>query len=372
MVLVSVMGGLLALMAATMFALDVGMFMVGRAEAQTAADAGALSGAVALVFDNFDDRSASGPAVQSALVAARSAANPVIGASVSVEPADVTFPALERIRVLVHRTGDRGNPLVPFIGSMFGITEADVTAVAIAEAAPANAATCIKPWAIPDKWEEVQTPAWDEDDTFDVVYEKGKNKGQPLPNPDIYIGVGSGGYTGYSPNRQGPDYGRQVLLKAGNPSQAINAGHFYPIALSGGRGGSWYEENILGCWPDIATIGDEVDVEPGNMTGPTAHGTEALIDLDPGAYWDDGSMTIVSEVKPSPRVVVVPVFDPNAYEAGRQSGRTDITIANFISVFIEDMQGNNVVGRLVPATGLVRGADTGPAGSYLRAIRLVQ
>ena len=58
-------------MAATTLAIDVGMFMTARTQAQNAADAGAMSGAVALLFNDYDNRSSSGPAVQSAMNAAR-------------------------------------------------------------------------------------------------------------------------------------------------------------------------------------------------------------------------------------------------------------------------------------------------------------
>jgi len=59
--------GFLAFVAATTLAIDVGMFMTARSQAQTAADAGALAGVTALVFDDYDDRSAGGPAVLSAI-----------------------------------------------------------------------------------------------------------------------------------------------------------------------------------------------------------------------------------------------------------------------------------------------------------------
>ena len=55
--------GFMAFMAATTLAIDVGMFMTARSQAQNAADAGAMSGAVALYYNNFTDRSATGPAV---------------------------------------------------------------------------------------------------------------------------------------------------------------------------------------------------------------------------------------------------------------------------------------------------------------------
>jgi uncharacterized iron-regulated membrane protein len=64
--------GFMAFLAATTLAIDVGMFMTARAQAQTSADSGALAGALALYYDDYANRSANGPAVQNALSAARS------------------------------------------------------------------------------------------------------------------------------------------------------------------------------------------------------------------------------------------------------------------------------------------------------------
>jgi hypothetical protein len=77
--------GLFAFMATATLAIDVGMFMNARSEAQNSADAGALAGAIAVAFNDFDDRSAGGPAVTSAMNAA--SANQVIHGSVSVTAA---------------------------------------------------------------------------------------------------------------------------------------------------------------------------------------------------------------------------------------------------------------------------------------------
>src|SRR3954452_19714446 len=90
MSLVFVCVGFMAFLAATTLAIDVGMFMTARSQAQNAADAGALAGATALAFDSFDDRSSGGPAVLSAVNT--SVANNVIGSAPSALPADVTFP----------------------------------------------------------------------------------------------------------------------------------------------------------------------------------------------------------------------------------------------------------------------------------------
>src|SRR5688500_18308831 len=61
---------LMALLSASMLAIDVGMLMTARNQAQNSADAGALAGATALFYDDYDDRSDSGPAKTNAINAA--------------------------------------------------------------------------------------------------------------------------------------------------------------------------------------------------------------------------------------------------------------------------------------------------------------
>jgi hypothetical protein len=105
--------GFMAFLSASMLAIDVGMLMTARNQAQNSADAGALAGAVALVFDSFSDRSPTGPVVTSAMTGAT--ANPVMRSAVSVTPDDVLFPVDEfgeanRVQVNVYRTTARGNP----------------------------------------------------------------------------------------------------------------------------------------------------------------------------------------------------------------------------------------------------------------------
>src|SRR5688500_17287296 len=104
--------GLMAFLSASMLAIDVGMLMTARNQAQNSADAGALAGAVALYYEDYDDRTATGPAVTSALDSARQ--NQVMSGQVSIEPGDVEFPNdpggnPSRVRVTVYRNAARGN-----------------------------------------------------------------------------------------------------------------------------------------------------------------------------------------------------------------------------------------------------------------------
>ena len=135
MSLVFVAVGFMAFLAATTLAIDVGMFMTARSQAQNSADAGALAGAVALVFDDYTDRTPTGPAVQSAIEAAT--ANRVMSEAVSVTPADVTFPPDERglpNRVRVDVSGPRAGNLAAMMGDSSAFRPRTLSARRTAEA----------------------------------------------------------------------------------------------------------------------------------------------------------------------------------------------------------------------------------------------
>jgi len=367
--LIIVGASFMALLAATTLAIDVGMFMMARSEAQNSADSGALAGAVALVFNDYNNRTSTGPAVQSALGGAR--ANHVVHGTVSVTPADVAFPTgptglNNRVQVTVRRTKQRSNPVPTLMGPFFGVPTVDIMAVATAEASPANAETCVMPFTIPDKWSERQTGTWDPTDTFDMY----DNKGNPLANPDVYVpGTQSGG-TGYNAIA---DRGLELTLKANNQSKP--APSFYnPWDLPGSTGGDDYRDNIAHCNTNMIKIGDLMTPENGNMVGPTQQGTTDLVAQDPNAYWDTYCNCVKgSAFGKSPRIAIVPLYDPVFYATGKQSGKTaTLKVANYLGFFIEGMNGNEVVGRITPVTGLITGSTNSSITAFPMAIRLVQ
>src|SRR3954462_6835959 len=120
--------GFMAFLAASMLAIDVGMLMTARNQAQNSADAGALAGATALAYDDWDNRTPTGPAVTSAIAGAQ--ANPVMSATVAIGAADVEFPTdpvsgeANRVKVTVRRTAGTGNPVSTLIAQYFGISSA--------------------------------------------------------------------------------------------------------------------------------------------------------------------------------------------------------------------------------------------------------
>jgi Flp pilus assembly protein TadG len=366
--------GLMAFLSASMLAIDVGMLMTSRNQAQTSADAGALAGATALVFNDYSDRSTTGPAVTQARSASLS--NSVMGAQVSVQPSDVTFPAhpttgeFNRVKVDVFRTGARGNPVSTLIAKFFGMSTADIGATATAEASPANAMNCVKPFTIPDKWIEKQTPGWDPSDTFEIY----NNKGQPLPNPDVYIPAGQPGYTGYNAVQ---DKGTPLTIRAGTGND-ITPSFYFSLAIGGNTGGTAggdpYRWNIANCNTTMMYFGDLLTQEPGNMMGPTVSGAWDLYNADPTAYWDTSCNCVKTPLKKSPRVFPIPLYDPVYYSEGKRNGRdADLKVANWLGFFLEEIQGNDIIGRITPIKGTLQsGAGPAPAGAFPLSIRLVK
>jgi len=359
--------GFMAFFAATTLAIDVGLYMTARSQAQNAADAGALAGATAFVYDSFDDRSVGGPVVLSAINTAKQ--NSVIGGSPSVLPGDVTFPigsggAYDRVQVWVHRTVARNNSIPTLIGPVFGIKEFDIIAMATAEAAAANAMRCVKPFTIPDKWVENQDPQWTIYSTFDRY----DNKGNVIANPDVYIPP-SATYKTWTQD----DAGTYFILRAGTGNN-IEPTMYYSWKMPTAIGGDFFRENIANCNTDTIPMGVEMTQEPGAKEGPTVQGVTDLYNQDPNAYWDDDAKRVVSEFGQSPRVFPIPLYDPDVYQSGMQTGRTATLIArNWLGFFVEGFTGNQIYGRIVPITGVID-SSLGPApdGVFPRAIRLVR
>ena len=371
--LVFVCLGFMAMLSATTLAIDVGMFMTARSQAQNAADAGAHAGAVAFVFNSDTDRTATGPAVKSAMNAAL--ANPVMGAPVSVLSSDVTFPVdangvADRVQVVVYRTALRGNPVDTLMGTFFGVTNADVSATAIAEASAANAMTCVKPFMIPDRWIELNSPA-------NSTYDEFTKQGAVMPDADSYVALRpypdpNTNYSGYTTAR---DAGTKLTLRAGTGDN-VNPSFYFSWKMPGDTGGNFYRDNIANCNQSVIVRGTKIIQEPGDKSGPTVQGIQELIDKDPGAYFEPkpGCNCVKgSAFAISPRVFPIPLYDPHLYEEGKANGRVaDFEIANFLGFFAEPPQGNSIPGRITQIVGLVAPGAPAPINSFAKAIRLVQ
>jgi hypothetical protein len=369
MALVFVGLGFMGFFAATTLAIDIGMFMTARTQAQSAADAGALAGATALVFNSYTDRSPGGPVVQSAVNAAR--ANGVMGGTPDdiesmVTPADVTFPVgpngvANRVQVMVHRTGDRSNPIPTLVGAIFEVPWVSLRATATAEASPANGMTCVKPFLIPDKWTELGGT---------LGFNNGVDRYVPARDAD---GNDRDDYTGYTVAN---DVGSLIVLRAGTGDQ-VNPGVYWSWKMPGDTGGNFYRDNIANCNQSVITWDTQVVQEPGNMSGPTIQGLRELYAKDPNAYWDADCKCVKGSAftGQSPRVFPIPLYDPQHYADGMATGRgASFKVANFLGFFLEGpISNNSASGRITTIIGTVTSsAGPAPAAAFPQAIRLVQ
>lgn len=350
---------MVALLSATALAIDIGMLLNARTEAQRAADAAALAGAGNLIVfppDAYSDAEAraTNKAIEYGV------RNTVTDIPVTLLPEDVDVDLIQRrVTVTVRRIDDRGSAVATWFARVFGVNEVDIEARAAAEAQPSGAARCVKPFTIPDFYFDVnENGEWDEGiDQYDpAVHGYGsswRNPGQPGDDGLGYIN----------------DLGRQINIKEGGPGLS-HPGWYQPWDIphvdgSPAAGGNNYRENIATCNPYTVTLDEEYDIENGNMWGPTVHGSEDLMDLDPDAFWNPGIHEVESSIanpwEASPRIGIVPTHHPGrAFDPGKK----DIEFTNFIAMFFEYVQGHGqgqeVVVRVLFPTGVTGGGTVAP------------
>jgi hypothetical protein len=358
-ILIHVAIALMGLMAITAFVLDQGVFYLARRQAQNGADAGAHAGAVARLFDETGTPAPGGPTERSATVAAQS--NQVFGAvpGVVVEYGCPSFAPEATNGVCVHvetyRDGTHGSTSLPtYFANLWGQTSQDVLAAATAQVRAANYSDCLKPWMIPDRWQENTPPA--------TKYNGADFYDQPT--------------TGWTAN----DVGTTLVLKPGSPGAAIQPSNYFEIGAA-----ATYQEAIQGCIIR-AQIGDAMDSLPGNRVGPTRAGTNALINADPMATVDvhgvvHGSCAPACSAPYtgwpiSPRIVPIAMFSPQEYvNLGSPSGNFQLHIVNILAFFIQSVgpPQATVTGVIVGGIGVLKAGPTvGSGTSFLHFITLIQ
>lgn len=413
-------------------AVDMGMLIKQRDDAQRAADAAALAGASA--FQDAKPFDAIVPAGEQAreYMAKNYVGGTYIDTSVTAsyvnggnryitevrEGVVVVLPDSQKVRVIVRR---------PAVGTLFGrvmgFLNIPIAAKAAARVFDAGAGKCVKPFAFPDFWGDA-----DNDPNNNRLEDLGPGQGpggetwEYASSPDdhyraygdadgtgVTTGLGSdyrngsiaeGDRTG---TRYWEDYGRPIILKKSNPQQTSSPGFFLPWVIPGSNpGAADYKANIVGCNPaeinlttdfniDGSADTSSYDNKPGNMIGPTKQGMDSLIDLDPDACWapstevhegvtyTTGTVKKLSDAntctvdypgwESSPRVAIVPLFDP----AQMRSGKTALRFNNLALIFIDPQ-----LDRHAPVAGhflyFVRGTgEPGPeSGSLIKTLKLVE
>ena len=418
-VLIQVAVSMLAILALSSFVFDYGVLWVSRGQAQNAADAGALSGAVSLAFNSPTDQGAA-----RARAIAMAQANQVWKEAPSVTDTDVTFPICPPgipgpqdncVKVDVYRNQARGNPLPTFFAKLAGVSSQGVVATATAQVVTGDTTACLRPWAVVDRWQEfgAEGPAPLPSSTYDK-YSTGQGNSPPQEN-DVYIPPSQGGGTGYT---LPADLGRQFAIKMGpTGGNEISSGWFRTIDLPRADttqlGNNTVQNNILTCnglpasfanpatvcpasipntWEDTAYWAARgcYRVQTGATVGSTRNSIEALIALDGGASWSSGNIT-GSQFDPpatSPRVVPVGVMDIDWYLSQDPTGNNGVLrMVNIFGFFIEGMgdvdrntgaitlaaNGQSVIGRVMTLPATATGNSTLPgSASFLVTVRLVR
>lgn len=412
-IIIQVAFALLALLAFCTFVVDQGIMWTARRQAQNAADAGALAGAISLMHDMGDSAGAEAAARHYGHV------NQVWGQNTPQADLIVPTPPIPCpdgspacVRVDVFRgQPDRANTthtnyLPTFFGPLVGVNQQGVRATATAWVGAGNLVNCIRPWVVVDKWVDnsgtgTNTSGWDIEDEFN-------------PGVDTYTKPGF---------RADTDVGVRMVLKG--EQNEYSSGWSLRIELGGGPGANVYNQEILGCPPWVKPIGlydgsvpcsrrnpDQweekgcIGVEPGVAQGPTIqNGVEVLMEMDPDATWNettnkvDNGCTAAGDclehnplgIDISPRIIALTLFDPQAcFTTSCQSGNNTVAqVVNIFGFFVEGtcetVYGQNapewcgkqpnktVVGRMMAYPGRASGTS-GAAGpeTFLKMVQLIR
>jgi Flp pilus assembly protein TadG len=165
---------LVALVSLLALGIDVGMLFNARSEAQRSADSAALAGASA--FLDFPAEEAVDPAEERALEYAvqnyiRKTMISAPEVSIHVNPDSAT------VTVTVRR-----EEVPTWFGRVLARNHVAIGATATAQAIDAGTAQCVKPFAVPDAWEETT-----EDENGNRIWDEGE-RWQFDPGSDRYLG----------------------------------------------------------------------------------------------------------------------------------------------------------------------------------------
>jgi hypothetical protein len=400
-VLVQVAVAMTALCGLSALAVDFGLLMAARSQAQAAADAGALAGATAIGFDDFGGLNYYGRVVQPAQAVAR--ANLVLNQPPSVGDADVSVTAMtipgfppspgggrtrNSVVVSVFRNREHGNPLPTFFGRLVGVDAQGVRAQASATIVPSDASDCVWPLAIPDDWV---------DNNGVSSFVKYAATGPPAP------AVPADAYTAprFSPPgtvNPGTGYQVPVSLNINVPLTlttvtgfALPAEHGRYVAVQvPRRDGAGFSASLSSCNGTPVVIGDllPVDSAGGVASLPSAlSAAAARVAADPNASWNPTTLRVQNScaydpvpcAALSPRIVVLPLFDLNRYELTRWNGAAagatpQIEVVNFVGFFITQVTGTGIRGQLTLSPGrLIAGRPmVGYTSAFLRSAVLTR
>jgi len=166
--------------------------------------------------------------------------------------------------------------------------------------------------------------------------------------------------------------GTPVTLAMGQRAangDVITPGSWYPVRLAGaGSGQDPYLEDLRRGTAATVSVGDEVELEPEELTDVTVDAVRELLERAAAAPWSDQDWKLATPL--NPRVVLVPVVDWSV--AG--NGQTRARISSFAALYLEEMTGTQLTARFLHGVNVANGApvadaETVPDGG-VRTVRL--
>lgn len=261
-------------------------------------------------------------------------------------------------------------------------------------------APCLKPIAIPDRWDDTtavagytgggkRSPDWRGNGQFDRESFDDEDEDGIRDETERFIDQNrNGSYdeelydpvrTGYmaSPGGShrlapGGDHGRRLSLCVGTPSSVASPVRFVTIALPSVNRGqpNGRREDFIRNWRTCEgspiAPGEVVQLTAGRMTDPLHAEMIRLVDQDPDAAWDSTSSSIAGSSAPvSPRVILFVAYDPRI---GITSGHGQVEVRKVLAFFAERSEGPaELSGRLVRLHATDEAAARPADGGFVRS-----
>jgi hypothetical protein len=314
------------------------------------------------------------------------------------------IPDSQKVRAWVRHAG-----VATFFGGMLGVPYGHVQAMATAWATNAGpVVNCMKPFVMPDMWWEGDKTTQDKNKNnyWDVntagagnwqdgeiwkyeptgVVPGGKDYYRPYDPSQPAVDASGHIQTGYGSQARAAigypgDVGLPMLIKPqtgngnGKPAPERQGNAFWLLDLD--PNANTQQEIESGCGNQ--SIGGTVPFEAGGKTGQVKHGVDYLVNLDPGATWNqstkrvDGVDPKYGDWTQSPRVIIIGLIDPKYWIANSKNTKPDpgAVYSNFARMFLLSAQGNDNVQAIF--LGPAPGGQGGPTGGTLvKVLQLIE
>lgn len=378
--------------------IDYGMVKTEKAEAQRAVDAAALAGASSLIVSNPAYNKAQGAQDTASKYALLHTVGvlPVTAGEITVVP-DL---AANTVQVSWARSG-----IHTWFANSFGVNTVGITATATAHVDLTSTASCVKPVAIPDLWNNrphivkgKETEDLNGNHALDYNDKNGNNvwnEGETeqwtfdASLGDSYSQTGDGYGTstrdpfGTGTQHKTQDYGRQIfLMSLSNKDGPVSSFYYAWGKTTSDNSASKLAGRITSNECETAELNTNYSALNGANTGPVDDAWNEVIGRDASATWDDATNSVTGSnaganwLTASPRVIIVGLYNPSQY-GGCPSCNT-IQLNNLAKVFLDRRACSGHGACKEPVTGRFLGFVTGssptgtPTGSLVKRIALIK